>query len=37
MAPDVTPERLLLIGCFVGLATFIAGNFISAHLPAIAR
>jgi hypothetical protein len=30
--PDVIPERALVIGCFLGLALFLAGNFISVRL-----
>ena len=30
--PEVIPERVLLIGCFVALAAFLLGNFVSAHL-----
>jgi hypothetical protein len=26
------PERPLLLGCFVGLAAFLAGNWIAAHV-----
>lgn len=31
--PDVIPERVLVIGCFVGLALFLAGNFLATRLP----
>lgn len=30
--PDVIPERALLLGCFGGLAAFLAGNWIAAHI-----
>jgi hypothetical protein len=30
--PEVIPERALAIGCFVALAAFLLGNFVSAHL-----
>ena len=30
--PDVIPERTLLAGCLVGVAAFLAGNGISAHV-----
>lgn len=29
--PEVIPERPLLLGCFAGLAAFLAGNWIAAH------
>ncbi len=29
--PDVIPDRALMLGCVVGLATFLAGNFVAAH------
>jgi hypothetical protein len=35
--PEVIAERALVIGCFVALAAFLAGNFASAHLLAVAR
>jgi hypothetical protein len=30
--PEVIPERPLLLGCFAGLAAFLAGNWIAAHV-----
>ncbi len=30
--PEIIPERALIFGCFAGLALFLAGNFIAAHL-----
>ncbi len=30
--PEVIPERALTAGCFVGLALFLAGNFVGVHL-----
>ena len=30
--PEVIPERALLLGCFAGLAAFLAGNFLAAHV-----
>jgi hypothetical protein len=30
--PAVIPERLLLIGCLIGLAMFLAGNFVSIYV-----
>jgi hypothetical protein len=30
--PELIPERALLIACFVALAAFLLGNFVSAHL-----
>ena len=32
--PEVIPERALIIGCFVGAAAFLAGNWVVAHVPA---
>jgi len=33
--PDVLPERILLIGCLVGAAAFLAGNFLDTHVLAL--
>jgi hypothetical protein len=30
--PEVIPERTLLFGCLAGLAAFLAGNWIAAHI-----
>lgn len=30
--PEILPERTMLFGCFVGLALFLGGNFLVAHL-----
>ena len=30
--PDVIPDRTLMLGCVLGLATFLAGNFVAARL-----
>jgi hypothetical protein len=30
--PEVISERALVIGCFIALAAFLGGNFVSAHL-----
>jgi hypothetical protein len=30
--PDLIAERALVIGCFVGGAAFLAGNWIAAHV-----
>ena len=30
--PEVIPERPLAVGCFFGVAAFLAGNWIAAHL-----
>ena len=30
--PDVIPDRALFLGCALGLAAFLTGNFVSAHL-----
>ncbi len=29
---DLIPERALVIGCFIGLALFLAGNFLAVRL-----
>lgn len=31
--PELIPERALVIGCFVGGISFLAGNWIAAHMP----
>jgi len=33
--PDFIPDRLLLFGCFVGLAAFLIGNWLAVNLVAI--
>ena len=30
--PDIIPERAMIVGLFIGLGCFLAGNFIAAHL-----
>jgi hypothetical protein len=30
--PELIPERALAVGCAAGVALFLAGNFIAAHL-----
>jgi hypothetical protein len=30
--PEILPERMLIIGCVVGAATFLAGNWIDTHI-----
>ena len=30
--PDVIPDRTLMLGCVLGLATVLAGNFVAARL-----
>ena len=30
--PEVIPERALMVGCVLGLALFLAGNFVATHL-----
>jgi len=30
--PELIPERMLLVGCIAGAATFLAGNFVDTHL-----
>ena len=29
--PDVIPDRALMLGCALGLAMFLTGNFVTAH------
>jgi len=31
--PDVIPDRTLMLGCVLGLATFLAGNFVAQYYP----
>ena len=33
--PEIIPERSLLIGCFIGLATFLIGNWFGIYLLAV--
>jgi hypothetical protein len=33
--PEIIPERALLIGCFAGLAMFLAGNWLGMHVLAV--
>lgn len=33
--PELIPDRLLLFGCFVGLAAFLIGNWLAVNLAAI--
>ena len=33
--PEIIPERLLLVGCVVGLAAFLIGNWFAVNLSAI--
>lgn len=33
--PELIPDRLLVFGCFVGLAAFLIGNWLAVHLAAI--
>ncbi len=33
--PDLIPDRLLLFGCFVGLAAFLIGNWLAVNLAAM--
>ncbi|HEX2654480.1 MAG TPA: hypothetical protein VHN11_12610 [Xanthobacteraceae bacterium] len=30
--PDIIPERPLILGCLLGLAAFLLGNWIAAHV-----
>lgn len=30
--PELIPERTLLMGCLFGVAAFLAGNWVSAHV-----
>jgi hypothetical protein len=29
--PEVIPDRALMLGCALGLAMFLVGNFLAAH------
>jgi hypothetical protein len=31
--PELIPERPLIVGCLLGAAAFLAGNFVAARLP----
>ena len=33
--PEVIPERLLIVGCFIAIATFLIGNWFGIHLFAV--
>ncbi len=33
--PEIIPDRLLLFGCFVGIAAFLIGNWLAVNLAAI--
>ena len=33
--PEILPERTLLLGCFVGLGAFLAGNWLATHVLAM--
>ena len=33
--PEIIPDRILLLGCFVGLAAFLVGNWLAVHLRAL--
>ena len=33
--PELIPERALLLGCCVGAAAFLAGNWAAAHLVSV--
>jgi hypothetical protein len=30
--PELIPDRMLLFGCFAGLAAFLAGNWLGSHV-----
>jgi len=30
--PEIIPDRLLLLGCFAGLAAFLVGNWLGTHV-----
>ena len=30
--PELIPDRMLLFGCFAGLAAFLVGNWVGSHL-----
>jgi len=31
--PEVIPENALYVGCLVGLAAYLVGNFLGVHVP----
>jgi hypothetical protein len=33
--PDIIPDRLLVVGCVVGLVAFLIGNWLAVHLRAL--
>jgi hypothetical protein len=33
--PEIIPERLLVVGCLVGVAAFLIGNWLATHLVAM--
>jgi hypothetical protein len=33
--PEIIPDRLLLLGCFLGIAAFLIGNWLAIHLVAM--
>ena len=33
--PEVISDRALMLGCVLGLAMFLAGNFVAAHVQAL--
>jgi hypothetical protein len=33
--PEIIPDRLLVVGCVVGLAAFLIGNWLAVHLRAL--
>ncbi len=33
--PDIIPDRLLLLGCVLGVAAFLIGNWLAVHLLAM--
>jgi hypothetical protein len=35
--PEVIPDRVLMLGCVLGLAMFLAGNFVAARLLPLVR
>jgi hypothetical protein len=35
--PEVLPERAMIAGCLVGLASFLAGNFVATHVMGVLR
>ena len=33
--PEIISDRMLVVGCFIGIAAFLSGNWFAVHLAAI--